>query len=89
MILKQASMEETAQFAGRIVAALEQPFDIDGNAVRIGASVGFALACEAGLDSDRLLAAADAARYCAGREGGRRVVAAAPSRPTLRSAVVR
>jgi diguanylate cyclase (GGDEF)-like protein len=51
--------------ARRLVAALSQPFSIDGRAVRIGTSVGIALAPFDGTTPGALLKSADLALYAA------------------------
>jgi diguanylate cyclase (GGDEF)-like protein len=56
--------------AAKLVAALHEPFEVDGSEVRIGASVGVAAAPVAGATPDELLKAADHAMYEAKREGG-------------------
>ena len=72
------------------VAAMKVPFRIDGNDVRISASVGVALFPEHGDRVEALVAAADRAMYEAKRAGGGRVqvIAAAPAkakRPRLKA----
>ncbi len=52
-----------------IVRLLEEPFEIDGAPVRIGASVGTALAPLHAEDGDRLLKCADIALYAAKADG--------------------
>lgn len=49
--------------AGRLVAALSRPFQIEGHQVVIGTSIGIALAPGDGNDPDALLKAADLALY--------------------------
>jgi diguanylate cyclase (GGDEF)-like protein/PAS domain S-box-containing protein len=57
--------------ADRLLAALDRPFEVPGAAVRVGISVGIAMAT-AGTTADELLAAADAALYACKRSGGGR-----------------
>ncbi len=59
----------SAKLARRIVDSLSQPFDIDGQQVIIGASVGIALAPSDGTDGGTLLRLADIAMYQAKGEG--------------------
>ena len=55
--------------ADRLLAALKQPFEVEGDDVRIGLSVGIALA-EAGSTADELVERADDALYAVKRAGG-------------------
>lgn len=55
--------------AQRLVAALGAPFDIEGNHVIAGVSIGIAVAPGDGLDSDQLLQDADMALYRAKSAG--------------------
>jgi diguanylate cyclase (GGDEF)-like protein/PAS domain S-box-containing protein len=60
--------------ADRIIAIVGETFDIDGNEVNIGTSIGIALAPEHGTNPDSLLKMADMALYSAksaGRNGYR------------------
>ena len=59
--------------ANACVAAMKVPFRIDGNDVRISASVGVALFPDHGGNVEALVAAADRAMYEAKRAGGSRV----------------
>jgi len=61
--------EDAAALAGRIIEAVGQPFDLDGNLASIGVSVGIAIADE-GSQAAQLMADADAALYCAKAERG-------------------
>ncbi|MBD0318105.1 MAG: EAL domain-containing protein [Thermoleophilia bacterium] len=54
-----------ADAAERIVAALEEPFELDGVPVAVEASIGIALAPEHGEDVDTLVQRADVAMYVA------------------------
>jgi diguanylate cyclase (GGDEF)-like protein/PAS domain S-box-containing protein len=62
---------EAGTFAERIVTLLSEPYDIEGQQVEIGASVGIALAPADGETAEQLLANADMALYRA-KEDGRR-----------------
>ncbi len=55
--------------ARRLVEVLAAPFDLDGQQVVIGGSIGITLAPADGLDADGLLKGADMALYCAKAEG--------------------
>lgn len=58
------------QLADQIIAALSQPYEIQGQSVVIGASVGIALAPEHGSNSDELIRNVDLALYAA-KDAGR------------------
>lgn len=47
----------------RIIGLIEQPFDLSGNRVSVGTSIGIALAPEHGSDAEALLRKADVALY--------------------------
>lgn len=55
--------------ATRIIEALDQPFDLDGQQVAVNTSVGIAVAPDDGNDPDVLLKGADLALYRAKAEG--------------------
>ncbi|GGK17598.1 putative bifunctional diguanylate cyclase/phosphodiesterase [Salinarimonas ramus] len=57
--------------AQRLVAALDEPFEIDGHQVVIGLSIGIAIAPADGADADTLIKNADIALYRAKAEGRR------------------
>lgn len=57
--------KEVAALAERLVQAASQPFDLHGQIVATGISIGVALAPDDGRDSDRLLKSADLALYAA------------------------
>jgi len=61
--------EDAAAFAERLIAMLEEPFEVAGHQIIIGTSVGIALAPQDGLDTDQLLKSADLALYRAKLEG--------------------
>ena len=67
-----AGPHEAGILADRIVTLLSEPYDIDGQQVVIGASVGIALAPADGETAEQLLGNADMALYEA-KEDGRRV----------------
>jgi diguanylate cyclase (GGDEF)-like protein/PAS domain S-box-containing protein len=56
----------------RLIAALEPPFDLDGQTVSVRASIGIAISPEAGTDAEDLLRAADVAMYAAKNSGNGR-----------------
>lgn len=61
--------EAAATVAGKLLAALSQPFPLDGVEARIAGSIGIALAPRHGDTAQPLLDAADAAMYEAKRAG--------------------
>ena len=69
-VLDPGSVEATS---ARIRQAIEAPFAIDGNEVRIGASVGVHLA-PLSCDPDEALRAADHAMYTIKKSGGSRAL---------------
>jgi diguanylate cyclase (GGDEF)-like protein/PAS domain S-box-containing protein len=66
-----AGPQEASALAERIVTLLSEPYDIEGQQVVIGASVGIALAPADGETAEQLLGNADMALYQA-KEDGRR-----------------
>jgi diguanylate cyclase (GGDEF)-like protein/PAS domain S-box-containing protein len=66
----EASQREAAgKLADRIISIIANPFDLDGNEVNIGTSIGIALAPEHGLNPNDLLKMADMALYRAKSAG--------------------
>jgi diguanylate cyclase (GGDEF)-like protein/PAS domain S-box-containing protein len=61
--------DDVSLLADRIIRALERPFELDALSLSIGASVGFAIAPEAGTNADQLIRASDIALYRAKSEG--------------------
>jgi diguanylate cyclase (GGDEF)-like protein len=71
IVLSQRDAQEQAgAIAGRLIAALAEPFEIRGHELAIGASVGIAIASADATDADTLLKHADLALYQAKGEGG-------------------
>jgi len=64
-----AGADDAARVAGKIVAAIGQPFDLGGREVEIGVSVGIALYPQHGDNVEVILNAADDAMYEAKRAG--------------------
>lgn len=56
--------------AARILEAIGKPYDVDGEPVLIGGSVGIAVRTGPGESADQLIKAADIALYAAKAEGG-------------------
>ncbi len=63
--------KEAAALAERVVAALGEPFEISGQEVIVGASIGITLAPRDGSHADQLLKNADMALYRAKADGRR------------------
>jgi len=78
-----AALPDAAGIAGKMVAAMREPFEVLGRTCRIGASVGVAIFPDDAARSSELLRLADAAMYAvkkAGRDGWR-MVGDLPKRP--------
>jgi len=60
---------QAAQVAIRLMSKFEQPVDIGGRSVNIGASIGVALYPQNGMEAETLLKAADVAMYRAKQDG--------------------
>lgn len=61
--------DQAEHLAKRIVAALGQPYDLDGNRAIVTVSIGIAIASARGADADLLLKNADMALYRAKADG--------------------
>ncbi|MDP9153060.1 MAG: EAL domain-containing protein [Pseudomonadota bacterium] len=70
-ILQAASQspEDAASLAERCIARLAAPFDIAGNEINVGVSIGIVHCTNAGTDASIVLQQADLALYKAKREG--------------------
>ncbi len=64
-----SDVQEAAVVAERLIAAISEPFEIDGNTFYIGVSLGIALYPGDGEDTQTLQSNADAALYQAKNEG--------------------
>jgi diguanylate cyclase (GGDEF)-like protein len=64
-----ATLENSGVIGARICRVLDEPFDIAGRSISIGASVGIAFGKTDGSDATSLLQAADMALYLAKSEG--------------------
>lgn len=64
-----ADPTDATTLAQRIIAAMSEPFDIDGHQAMIGASIGIAVGPGDGLSPDELLRNADLALYRAKGDG--------------------
>ncbi|WP_198320714.1 bifunctional diguanylate cyclase/phosphodiesterase [Azohydromonas aeria] len=70
LVEDMAHEADCVSLAHRVVESLSEPFELDGHALRVGASVGIARAC-AQDSADELLRNADLAMYRA-KQGGKR-----------------
>jgi diguanylate cyclase (GGDEF)-like protein len=61
--------ESAALIATKLIAALREPFVIDGLVVNIGASIGIAICPDQAHEVEPLIALADAAMYLAKSDG--------------------
>ena len=59
--------------AGKIITAMDQPFEVDGHVLSLSASIGVAFCPTDGTELKDLLRAADQAMYAAKQGGGRRL----------------
>jgi diguanylate cyclase (GGDEF)-like protein len=67
--LETDQKEGTVVLAKRLLAALSMPYEIDGQQVVIGTSIGIAIAPDHGADADQLLMNADLALYKSKTDG--------------------
>ena len=73
-LLEGVDEPETAAIVCRMLACVEEPFDLDGAPSYIGTSIGVAIALPGERDADRILREADAALYAAKARGKRQSV---------------
>ncbi|MDH7972035.1 EAL domain-containing protein [Sphingomonas sp. AR_OL41] len=64
-----AQRDRLAALATEVIAALSQPYFIDGSSITIGCSIGIAIAPEHGEDAEKLVRNADLALYAAKADG--------------------
>ncbi|MDO8877414.1 MAG: diguanylate cyclase, partial [Pseudolabrys sp.] len=62
--------QDAKSLAQRLAATLNDPFEVDGHRIDIGASIGVAMAPRDGTDADELLKKVDMALYAAKKLGG-------------------
>ncbi|OKL36587.1 bifunctional diguanylate cyclase/phosphodiesterase [Domibacillus mangrovi] len=74
ILLCNVELAEMKRIAENIVAAIKQPYFIDGNEVNIGASCGISLYPEHTEDRETLMTCADVAMYAAKKQGGNQVI---------------
>ena len=66
---KNVQATEAARLAGRLVETIAAPYDVNGQQMVIGVSIGLSLSPVDGIDPDQLLKNADMALYRAKAEG--------------------
>jgi len=71
LFMRVETIEAAEQTARSIIRAISAPYQIEGETVEIGASVGIAVAADAHSDADTLLHQADIALYRVKAENGR------------------
>lgn len=69
-LLTNTSEEQASQYAERVLQALHQPFELSGETVHIGGSIGIASFPRDGENLEALMQAADLAMYQAKAGGG-------------------
>ncbi|MGC2777809.1 MAG: EAL domain-containing protein [Bradyrhizobium sp.] len=70
-IIGQTGADDASERAARLIATLSAPYDIDGNELVIGASIGIAISPGDGASCEELMKNADMALYRAKQDGGR------------------
>ena len=70
ILSSDVSPNETSDFASKLIKTLSAAYEIDGNEVIIGASIGIALSPGEGSTSEELMRNADLALYRAKEDGG-------------------
>jgi diguanylate cyclase (GGDEF)-like protein len=79
LLLEDLTTAEGAMtVAGRALRLLTQPFDLAGESVNVGASIGIASRADSNTNADALINEADEAMYEAKRAGKGRIVSATP-----------
>lgn len=69
LLTDDPSPEEAARVSSRIIDKIGRPYEINGQAIVVGMSVGIAISPRDGHDPDRLMKCADMALYRAKAEG--------------------
>jgi diguanylate cyclase (GGDEF)-like protein len=74
-VLVQRTADDAETTARRIVQSISAPYDIDGQVIEVGVSVGVAVAPDDGRTAEALLSRSDKALYRAKQERGGYVLA--------------
>ncbi|PSO32374.1 GGDEF domain-containing protein [Bradyrhizobium sp. MOS002] len=74
-ILVQRAAADAEAMARRIVQSISAPYDVDGQVIELGVSVGVAVAPQDGRTAEGLLSRSDRAMYRAKQDGGGYVLA--------------
>lgn len=69
-----ASADDARAVGESILGELQQPFELEGNAVRMPASIGVAVSLDGDVTADEIMRLADAAMYAAKHAGRGRIV---------------
>ena len=69
LLTAMAGRDDAVMLANRIIEVIKQPFDVEGNEILIGTSIGIAVAPDDGLDLDLLRRRADLVLYQVKSEG--------------------
>ena len=85
LLLDTPNLDRSMSVAQRIIEALQAPFQVGGNEISVGASIGIAATGRSDDTADVLLRNADVAMYTAKAAGKRRV---AVFEPTMHAALV-
>ncbi|WP_238539125.1 GGDEF domain-containing protein [Novosphingobium sp. AP12] len=70
--------DQAELLARRVIKQVGEPYEIEGAAVRITASIGVAMVPECGIELDRLIACADGALYMSKAQGKAQVMLCDP-----------
>jgi diguanylate cyclase (GGDEF)-like protein/PAS domain S-box-containing protein len=80
-----ARTEDAAMLAGKIVSAMQAPFDLDGTVVTVSASIGLTFYSDEDMTPAELLNRADVLLYEA-KQAGRNTFRAGPPQPAVHAA---
>jgi len=68
LLLPSADLDDATHIAGKLLAALDRPFELESQSFRVGASLGIGMFPEHGRDGSALMKRADMAMYEAKRD---------------------
>ena len=69
LLSEVTTRDDVTNLAEKILAALSQPYSLDGNTVNVTGSLGIAMYPDDGIDMETMMSKADAAMYKAKRKG--------------------